>query len=254
VTRRRKIVKIDEEKCDGCGLCVPACAEGAIQVIDGKARLISEVYCDGLGACLGECPQGAITIEEREAAEFDEEEVRKHMEKGSRADEPLEDLPKGCPGLAFAKLRPGAAPQAKGTGAAREESGLGNWPVQLRLVPPGAPFLRGADILVSADCVPFCVADFHERYLKGRVVLVGCPKLDDLESYRGKLREIFSEARPESITVLRMEVPCCAGIAAAVVEARDRALPERPVRIDTIGIRGEIREEVSAPVSLREEV
>ncbi len=191
----RKIITINEDLCNGCGLCVNKCAEGALQIIDGKAKLVSEVYCDGLGACIGDCPLGAITIGEREARPFDEQAVHEH---------------------------------------------LSTWPVQLNLVPVHAPFLKGADILISADCVPYALPDFHRRFLRDRVVLVGCPKLDDISYYREKLRDIFIAAEPSSITVLKMEVPCCGGIAWAAVSARDEAVPDMPVEIHTVGIRGEV--------------
>lgn len=228
--RSRLIVKIDEHKCDGCGQCVPACAEGALQIVDGKARLVSEIYCDGLGACLGECPQGALTIEQREAEAFDEAAVKQHL--GQQEDKA--PLPCGCPGSAMRTLKPHDTPACEpGT---TSPSALSHWPVQLMLTPPGAPFLREVDILVCADCVPFAVPDFHTRYLAGRAVLVGCPKLDDLAHYRKKLTAIFKQANPRSIAVLRMEVPCCAAIAQAVTQARDEAVPGCPLEIQVIGI------------------
>jgi Pyruvate/2-oxoacid:ferredoxin oxidoreductase delta subunit len=235
----RKIVRIDEQKCDGCGQCASACAEGAIEIVDGKARLVSESYCDGLGACLGTCPQDAIIIEEREAPEFDEEAVKKHLAGKEKA----KPLPCGCPGtamreLAGAKGCPGSAP-AETSPAAAGGSQLGHWPVQLRLVPPSAPFLKGADLVVAADCSAFALPDLHRRYLRGRAVLVGCPKLDDLDFYREKLQEVFREARPASVVVLRMEVPCCAGIAHAVREARDAVAPQTPLEVHTVAISGE---------------
>lgn len=235
----RKIVEIDEDKCDGCGLCVPACAEGAIQIIDGKAKLVADTYCDGLGACLGECPQGAISLKEREAAGYDEVAVQRHL-KRRQEPVPLSHRQKpSCPGSALRQIAPlGSANPAAVSGEAR--SRLGHWPVQLMLVPPHAPFLKDADLLVCADCVPFAVPDFHGRYLAGRTVLVGCPKLDDLEYYGGKLRAILSEARPRRLTVLRMEVPCCGGIAQAVVEARNQAQRGLAIEVHTIGIRGQI--------------
>ena len=201
----RKIIEIDEEKCDGCGLCAQACHEGAIQIVGGKAKLVSESYCDGLGDCLGECPRGAITILEREAAPFD------------------------------------AAP-----GGDRPPQ-LRQWPVQLMLVPPGAPFLKGADLLVTADCVPFATADYHHRYLAGKATVVGCPKLDDIQHYYEKLKEMFREARPRSITVLRMEVPCCGGIAKAVERARNETVSDTDLQVITIGIRGEEESVESIP-------
>jgi NAD-dependent dihydropyrimidine dehydrogenase PreA subunit len=234
----RKVVKIDEELCDGCGLCVPSCAEGALQIIDGKARLVGDKLCDGLGACLGECPQDAITIEEREAEAFDEVAVQKHLSKQA---EP--DLPCGCPGSALRTIACEEEPASVQTGPIKSE--LSHWPVQLMLVPAGAPFLKDADLLIAADCVPFKVPDFHSRYLKGKALLVGCPKLDNLDFYRQKLKEIFAVAQPRSITVLRMEVPCCGGIVHAALEARDQSAPGLPVTVHTIGIRdGDFIEEV----------
>ncbi len=246
----RKIVKIDEEKCNGCGLCIGKCAEGALQLVDGKARLVSDVYCDGLGACLGECPQDAITVEEREAEAFDEEAVHVYLAKRGQSEaEKPEPTACACPGTA---MRSFAGPQAQEEvrpSGPSAESRLANWPVQLRLVPPMAPYLRDADILVCADCAPFAFPDLHERYLKGRVVLIGCPKLDDLPYYVEKLKDIFGIARPRSVTVLRMEVPCCGGIARAVEIARDAAMPELPVEVVTVGIRGETSSEVLPAVA-----
>ncbi len=227
----RKIVLIDEERCDGCGECVPACAEGALQIIAGKARLVSEVYCDGLGDCLSECPQGAITIEERTAVPFDEEEVKAHLARTQKETEPL---PCSCPGSALRSLNP--CSEASIEEEALPPSQLGHWPVQLMLIPPGAPFLAKAEILICADCVPFAMPDFHSRYLAGRAVLVGCPKLDDIGHYRAKLEQIFRTADPRAITVLRMEVPCCGGLAHAVEEARNTATPHCPLEIHTVGI------------------
>jgi ferredoxin len=251
----RKIIHIDEEKCDGCGVCVPACPEGALEVIDGKARLVSEIYCDGLGACLGECPRGAITVEEREAADFDEAAVRERLaekveDEAANARKAEREEPKappfpasgGCPGAALRML--GSKNEVvRDPSAAQQESALRQWPVQLMLVPPFAPFLKESDLLICADCVPFALPDFHARYLQGRALLVGCPKLDDLGFYREKLRNIFEVAKPKSLTVLRMEVPCCGGIAVAAIEARNEACPELPVEVHTIGIEGGIHKE-----------
>ncbi len=233
----RKIIHIDEEKCDGCGLCADACHEGAIQIVDGKAKLVSESYCDGLGDCLGECPQGAITIEEREAADFDEEAVKRHMAARDTGS-PIH----ACPGSAARSLRPtsGGAPSGA-AGDADAPSRLGHWPVQLMLVPPGAPFLKESDLVVAADCVPFAMAGFHERYLGDRALVVGCPKLDDLGHYYEKLKDMFRQATPRSITVVRMEVPCCGGITKAVAQAREETVPGTPLEVHTIGIRGEIK-------------
>lgn len=260
---RRKIVKIDEELCDGCGLCVPACAEGALQIIDGKARLVGEFYCDGLGACLGECPRGAISIEERDVSDFDQQDLLKRRREEQKAEDKqhvavkqpgdrpaifggtdpqeAEKLPCGCPGSALRTRNSGHSAEvnaslAKETPA--EPSSLKHWPVQLRLVPPEAPFLQNADILICADCVPFAVPDFHRRFLRDRVVLVGCPKLDDLDYYRRKLNDIFRTTRPRRVVVLRMEVPCCAGLAQAAIEARHLAAPDAPLEVHTLGIFG----------------
>jgi len=241
---RRKIVKIDHDKCNGCGLCVSACAERALQLVDGKAMLVSESYCDGLGACLPGCPVGAITIEERDARAFDAEAVEEHT--GAAAVHAAVGSPHGhgCPGAAVRTMARREPPAR--TTEAREVSQLTQWPVQLMLVPPGAAFLAGADILVCADCVPFALADFHSRYLGGRAVLVGCPKFDDLALYREKLKEIIAAAEPRSLTVVRMEVPCCGGIARAVVEARDAASLDLPVTVATVGINGEVLSSESA--------
>ena len=266
---RRKIVHIDEEKCTGCGECIPACHEGALQLVDGKARLVKEIYCDGLGDCLGTCPVDAIRVEEREAEEFDAGAVEEHLNQ--EAPEPASACPGQCPGAAIRELFKDDAPAEKAPadvpagecprgddptgcgaccGAADTDqpppSQLGHWPLQLRLVPPGAPFLEGADIVVCADCVAFAVPDFHTRYVAGHAVLVGCPKFDDLALYREKLKKIFELANPASVTVLRMEVPCCAGIAAAAIEACDTALPGMPVEVHTIGIRGRIERSIVA--------
>lgn len=255
---QRQIIKIDEELCTGCGECVLACAEGAIRIIDGKAKLVSEVYCDGLGACLGECPEGALTIETREAEEFDEEATAKYLEnqkpdaETSAAKNPHEE-PCGCPGTALRSFAahagsgcPGSAlremdraPENSDDAPCDLPSHLSHWPVQLMLVPPQAPFLKNADLLICADCVPFALPDFHSKWLKGRKVLVGCPKLDDLDFYREKLKEIFAIAKPKSVTVLKMEVPCCGGIAFAVHEAIKAVNPDIPLEIHTIGIQGD---------------
>ena len=242
---KRNIITIDDNLCNGCGLCVGKCAEGALQIVDGKARLVSEVYCDGLGACLGECPQGAITIGEREAPAFDERAVHTHLAQRDRQErKAAEPLACGCPGTAMRSFQKSDASHPAPENASDSPSELAQWPVQLRLVPPHAPFLQGADLLVCADCVPFALPDFHSRYLKRKAVLVGCPKLDDLTYYQEKLTDIFSEAQPASVTVLRMEVPCCGGIARAVVNARDEAAPGMPVEIVTVGIQGTVSREL----------
>jgi len=215
---KRKIVKIDEEKCDGCGACVPACAEGALQIIDGKARLVSEKYCDGLGACLGECPQGAITIEEREVEEFDEKAAK-------------DRLPCGCLSTTTTQFEKQAPSQSM----------LSHWPVQLALVPPNAPFLQGADLVLAADCVPFAYAGFHQDLLNGHALLVACPKLDDFQAHLKKLTEVLRHSPVKSLTVVHMEVPCCSGLVHMAQQAMRLSGKDIPFREVTIGIRGELK-------------
>lgn len=239
---KRKIVQIDEDKCTGCGECVPACAEGAIQIIDGKARLVSEVYCDGLGACLGHCPEDAITIIEREAEEFDEAAAMAHVAEAAQ------ERPAACPGAATRQFTLDVLPQVGGPDAppAATPSGEGppsaltHWPVQLKLVPPGAPFLKGADLLLVADCVPFAMADFHARLLRGRPVVVGCPKLDDLRFYADKLADILRQAEPRSLTVVFMEVPCCSMLVGIAEEARRNAGTDTPLEKVRVSVRGQV--------------
>lgn len=239
ITRaKRKIVKIDEEKCDGCGACVPACAEGALQIIGGKAKLVSEKYCDGLGSCLGECPQGAITIEEREAWEFDEETARHHLEEKGHTSE---TLPCGCPSATVTQFdRPGAARVAS-EDATPHQSMLGHWPVQLALVPPTAPFLQSADLVMAADCVPFTYASFHQDFLRGHALLVACPKLDDFHAHQMKLTDILSHSQVNSLTVVNMEVHCCSGLAHMAKQAIQASGKDIPLREVTIGIRGDVK-------------
>jgi NAD-dependent dihydropyrimidine dehydrogenase PreA subunit len=266
VTKRR-IVKIDPEKCNGCGLCVPSCAEGAIQIVDGKARLAAENLCDGLGACLGECPQGAISIEDREAEEFDEcavEANRPRTEASPELNEPAkapaqpETLPCGCPGTMMRMLKqpPAQTAGATGTGIPLNvavesvhetcppkgaESRLSHWPVQLALLPVKGPMWQDANVLIAADCVAFALADFHERLLAGRSLAIACPKLDDVGPYVDKLAAIFAGNAVKSITVAHMEVPCCGGIVRAVHAAMERSgRTDIPVRDVTVGINGTI--------------
>jgi NAD-dependent dihydropyrimidine dehydrogenase PreA subunit len=254
----REIVEIDEAKCDGCGQCIPSCAEGALYLENGKVRLKADALCDGLGACLGECPQGALKVTRREAVEFDEALVEaEHARVAPRP--PLsvarDPEPAGCPGSRPRMLAPApAAPreQARPRLSVVSEapppivpqggSRLGQWPVQIHLVSPGAPYLRGADLLVAADCVPFAYAQFHEEFLAGRKVLVGCPKLDDLGAYLEKLTDLFRRAAPRSVTVVKMEVPCCHGIAAAARQALTRSGVVAPFEVATVGIAGTVVE------------
>ena len=227
----RKIVNIDEEKCNGCGNCAIACAEGALKIIDGKAKLISETYCDGLGACLGECPQGAITVEERPAAEFDEEETKKHLKT---------EIPAACAcaGSAMRDIDIGNNPAARESKAI---SRLAHWPVQMTLVPPSVPFLKNADILLAADCVPFAYAAFHEDFVKDRVLLVACPKLDNFEAHKEKLTQILNAAKPRSLTVVHMEVPCCSGLVFMAKEAIKGSGVIVPLKEITVTVSGGIR-------------
>ncbi len=259
----REIVEIDEELCDGCGLCVPSCAEGAIQIIDGRARLVAENLCDGFGNCLGSCPQDAIRIIEREADEYSEEAVKKHLKAaevrnpGGPHREPPDVSPvsktvnistgppshgfAGCPGSAMRSFDVAASPRddaEQETGSIR--STLTQWPIQLMLVPPTAPFLKGRELLLAADCCPFAYGDFHRRFLRNRSLLVGCPKLDDISFYREKLKAIFRESGCSSVTVMVMEVPCCTGLEIVAREALMAAERNIPLKKIVIGIRGEI--------------
>lgn len=253
----RKIVHIDESKCNGCGLCIPNCAEGALKIIDGKARLVSEVYCDGLGACLGHCPQDAIAVIEREAEEFDEKAVEEFLasEKQNEQKYRSEDNRDtghgcqgehshinhaqhgGCPG---SRMRQFSKPVEEDSDV-KVTSQLRQWPVQLELVPPNAPYLKEADLLVTADCVPIAYGNYHNDFLKGRAVVVGCPKLDDTQLYLERLEEMIRLNNLKSITVLRMEVPCCGGMAYAARMARDNAGANVPITVITVGIQGDIK-------------
>jgi len=235
---KRKIVKIDEEKCNGCGLCIPNCQEGALQIIDGKARLVKEIYCDGLGACLGHCPEGAINIEEREADSFNEKATKKHIETLKKKQK--EKLPCGCPGTEVQTLKKRSTHDAVRT-TKKSESELANWPIQLMLVPTQAPYLKDADLLIAADCAAFSYPDFHQDFLKGKVLVVGCPKLDAATIYEEKLTEIFKTNNIKSITILHMEVPCCFGLAEIVKEALRLSSKNIPLNKVIIGIKGDIK-------------
>lgn len=242
----RKIVQIDEEKCTGCGLCIPNCAEGALQIVDGKAKLITDKFCDGLGACLGHCPEDAIRIIEREAEEFDEKAVEVHLHKQketAHAPQPkFQPEFAGCPSsrvLQFQASRPSVDSGPKGSAVSQ----LTQWPVQLKLVPIEAPYFQDADLLIAADCVPFAYPDFHEDFLKGKAVVVGCPKLDDIQLYREKLTAIFKANPIKSVTVPFMEVPCCFGLVKVTEDAIEASGKQIPLKKVRIGIRGEIKPE-----------
>jgi len=237
---RRNIIVINEEKCTGCGLCADACAEGAIQIINGKAKLVSETYCDGLGACIGECLEGALTIEERDADAFNEQAVEKHLKE--------EKLACGCPGSMTREIKRESQTAKRTSSEVPVQSELTNWPVQLRLVSPGAPYLRSADLLLVADCVPFALADFHSRFLNGKPIVIGCPKLDDANYYVDKMTEIIKNNDLNSLTVVHMEVPCCSGlnyIAEKALEASGKSVPIQDI---TIGISGEVLETVDMTI------
>jgi len=212
---KREIITIDEEKCDGCGVCIPACAEGALQIIDGKARLVKESYCDGLGVCLNECPQGAITLEKREAEPF--------------------SLPCGCPSTTEQSW------EAQGNKKAiKAPSLLSHWPVKLRLVTANAPYFRGEELVVAADCGPFSYGSFHQDFLDERAVVIGCPKFDDLEFYQEKLTEILQNSGIKKVIVVRMEVPCCSGWLTVVRNAVSASGKEIAIEEKVIGIQGEL--------------
>jgi len=230
----REVVKIDEEKCNGCGECVPACAEGAIQIIDGKAKLLADNLCDGLGACLGECPMDAISIEQREADEFDEEAVEAHLGKTTPE---AHASTGGCPSAAVKSFA--SSTETATAEAPSRPSQLRQWPVELQLVPPTAPFLQGADVLLAADCVPFAYADFHKDFLAGKALLVACPKLDDTGPYLDKLTTMLQQSHIRSLTVVHMEVPCCGGLVALARQAIAASGVEVPFETIKIGIRGD---------------
>ena len=233
----RKIVKIDEEKCNGCGNCVLACAEGALQIIDGKARLISEKYCDGLGACLGECPQDAIIIEDRIADEFDEEAVELHLEEKEHI---TEELPCGCSSATVTQFDRQEAPRVIQEETVDQQSMLSHWPVQLTLVPPTAPFLQGVDLVLAADCVPFAYAGFHQDFLRDHSLLVACPKLDDFQAHLKKLTDILSHSQVKSLTLAHMEVPCCYGLVHMAKQAIQLSGKDIPFKEVTVGIKGDL--------------
>lgn len=235
----RKIIRIDEEKCDGCGKCASACHEGAIEIVNGKARLVKESYCDGLGACIGDCPRGALTIETREADGFDEKAVAEEMAKKEAAAKASPAAPAcGCPSAAARTLNPSVA----AGGGTAIPSQLSAWPVQIALIPPAAPFLEDADLLIAADCTPFAFPDFHRRFMKGRITMVGCPKLDDTGPYFEKLTEIFRTRGIRSVEVAYMQVPCCSALTRLVLAAREASGASFPVRLTRIGLDGAIQE------------
>lgn len=242
---KRKIITIDEKKCNGCGICVNACHEGAIQMVDGKAKLISDEYCDGLGDCLPGCPTGAIEIIEREADEYNEEKVKQRMEE-KKKESKSEPLACGCPGTMAKMIQKPAAKLEVKKQVKKEEletnediaSELMQWPVQLNLINPNAKFLEGADLLIAADCTAFAYANFHKDFIKGRITAIGCPKLDDNNYYKEKIAQMLRDNDIRSIKVIRMSVPCCGGIVNSVKSAMleaNKIIPYSEVIIDVNG-------------------
>jgi len=244
----RKIIQIDEDLCNGCGQCVPGCAEGALQIVEGKARLVKEQYCDGLGACLGECPTGALTVVERESEEFDVAATNEWLKMIGR--EPIaHPVPPqhshghggGCPGSRLMTFGNSTSAPATDFLPVAAKSELRQWPIQLMLVPPTAPYLREADLLIAADCVPFAYPDFHRKMLKNRAVLIACPKLDDSALYVDKLAEMIRVNDFRSITIAHMEVPCCFGLGKIVSAAMERAGIKVPVMSINVGVQGDLK-------------
>jgi len=249
--RKRKIIEIEEQKCTGCGQCIIACAEGALKLVDGKAKLVGEILCDGIGACIGECPEGALKIVEREAEDFSEKAVKHHLHKEGQST-PAHQAPAtlacGCPSSSVMTFAPGHKHEVSDHTACPEmASRLGHWPVKLQLLGPQATFLKGSDMLLLADCAGVASPNLHERILKGKTVAIACPKLDDIEKHIQKLSEILSQATPRTLTVVHMEVPCCMGLVHAALEAASRSGADIPIRHIVISRRGEILTEEVIP-------
>ena len=241
--KARPIIQIDEELCNGCGECVPACAEGAIQIVDGKAKLVKDMFCDGLGACLGECPDGGREDRRARSRRIRREgRARAPKKTKAPAPSPLAPAPCGCPSMTLQSFAPAAMKPAASAKGASEASGsvLSHWPVQIRLIPATAPFLKDGDLLVAADCVPAAYADFHRDFLEGRVLLLGCPKFDDKAEYLQRFTDIFRANDIKSVKVLRMEVPCCSFLLPIVTEAAHQAGKDVPVEEVIITRRGTI--------------
>jgi len=240
---KRKIIQIDEEKCNGCGICVDACHEGAIGLENGKAKLMRDDYCDGLGDCLPACPVNAITFIEREALEYDEKAVKENMEKKNKHYHGIErSMAGGCPGLDSHTFKRKDASYIQTQGVREDiKSNLNQWPVQIKLVPVNASYFNNSDLLIASDCTAFAYGNFHEKFMKNKITLIGCPKLDDMD-YSEKLTEIIKSNEIRNVTVVKMEVPCCTGIAAAVRKALKESGKMIPWQIVTISIQGEIIE------------
>jgi len=235
---KRQIIKINEDLCNGCGLCVPNCHEGALQIIDGKARLVSELMCDGLGACLGHCPEGAITIEEREAEAFDEEMVREHQGHHHIAEAPGY----GCPGSQTQTFA--AVVSSDSLPVNHKASALTHWPVQMHLLNPRAGHFQGSNLLLAADCTAFSLGNFHGGYLQGKTLAIACPKLDsNREVYVEKLRSLIDESRIDTLTVMIMEVPCCSGLIQIAEMALSQAVRQISVKVIIVSVDGQIKQE-----------
>jgi NAD-dependent dihydropyrimidine dehydrogenase PreA subunit len=245
---KRKIIKIDEEKCTGCGLCVPGCAEEALKIVDGKAKLVKDIYCDGLGACIGECPEGALSIEEREADPFDEKKVQEAiaLEKGKTAQQHLHVMSEAgtCPGSTHTVFERKDQVVPGKVQTVIRPSELTHWPVQLHLINPAADFFQGKDVVLAADCVAFTLGDFHERYLKGKSLAIACPKLDDgLDEYVEKIRRMVDEARINTLTVVMKKVPCCRGLMQIAQAALQKSARKVPLKAVVISIQGDVLSE-----------
>ena len=236
---KRRIIEIDENKCNGCGACADACHEGAIAMVDGKAKLMRDDYCDGLGDCLPACPTGAITFVEREAAAYDEKAVMENKQRKMR--EQGMTLPCDCPGSHSRNIQRQDAPAVE-TPQAQQTSRLSQWPVQIKLVPVNAPYFDGARLLIAADCTAYAYAAFHERFIRGHITLVGCPKLDSID-YSEKLTAIIRENNIKSVTVVRMEVPCCGGLEAAAKTALRESGKFIPWQVVTVTVDGRLKED-----------
>lgn len=236
----RKIIHIDEEKCNGCGICANACHEGAIDIIDGKAKLVREHFCDGLGDCLPACPTGAITFEEREAPEYDEEAVKEAQKKKELQEKMKHMHEGGCPGSRIHMMDHKEDTPENVTMPA-QVSQLGNWPVQIKLAPVNAPYFDGAKLLIAADCTAYAYANFHHEFIRGKVMLIGCPKLDAVD-YSEKLKQIIANNDIRSVTIVRMEVPCCGGLEMAAKKALQESGKFIQWQVVTIGIDGTIKE------------
>ena len=233
---KRRIIEIDQDKCNGCGACAAACHEGAIAMVDGKAQLMREDYCDGLGDCLPTCPTGAITFVEREAAAYDEQAVMENKQRKMQKEGVT--LPCGCPGSQSRNIQRQEAPAVE-TPQAQQTSRLSQWPVQIKLVPVNAPYFDEAKLLIAADCTAYAYANFHQEFMRGKVTLIGCPKLDAVD-YSEKLTEILRSNDIQSVTILRMEVPCCGGLEMAAKKALQTSGKFIPWQVVTISIDGKI--------------